>query len=287
MAEFAAARHRVVHARELRAFGISQPTITRWVVYGRLRREHHGVYVYGNGELSREGRLYAATVAIGHDAALSHISAAVLHGFWPYTVPWVIDVSVPRRVRSRRGIRVHQVTELPSPAVTTHLDIPVTTPARTIADLAATMYSDHGFRRVVHEAQVQEKVSVAQLRDEIRPGARGVGRIAAEIADGPKPTRSGFEDWAVELFRRPGFPPFQTNVHPPGTPDWVEVDVLFPAERLVIEVDGDRYHSTTFRRELDARKQAIVVAAGYRVLRVSEDEDEDAVAARVLLELGR
>src|SRR5207302_517771 len=109
------------------AFGISQPTITRWAARGRLRREHRGVYVYGNGELSQEGRLYAAAVAIGDEAAVSHISAAVLHGFWPYTAPRIVDVSVPRRVRSRRGIRVRQATDFP---VTTHLDVPVTGPAR-------------------------------------------------------------------------------------------------------------------------------------------------------------
>jgi hypothetical protein len=281
VAGFAGTRHRVVHVGELREMGISGSTVSRWIARGRLRREHRGVYVYGNGELTTEGRLYAAALAIGCEAAISHVSAAVLHGFWPYAAPSVIDVSVTRQVRCRRGIRVHQVTEFP---LTTHLDIPVTTAARTIVDLAASIYSDRSFRRVVHEAQVQNKVTIEQLQAEIRPGRAGAPRLAAEIADGPKPTRSGFEDFVVELLRRPDIPPFKTNVHPPGTPDWVEVDVLFPAERLVIEVDGDRYHSTRFRKESDRRKQVIVEAAGYRVLRVREQDD---VVARVLLELGR
>jgi very-short-patch-repair endonuclease len=55
----------------------------------------------------------------------------------------------------------------------------------------------------------------------------------------------------------------------------------------VIEVDGDRFHRTRFRREFDAHKQAIVEAAGYRLLRVCEDDGEADVAARVLLQLGR
>jgi very-short-patch-repair endonuclease len=194
----------------------------------------------------------------------------------------VIDVSVPRRVRSRRGIRVHHPADFP---ITTHLDIPVTTPARTIVDLAGTMYSDHGFRRVVHEAQVQNKVKIADLRDEFRPRCPGAARLAAEIADGARPTRSGFEDWAVEVLRRHDFPPFETNVHPPGTPNWVEVDVLFRAQKLVIEVDGDRYHSTPFRREFDARKQLILEAAGHRVLRVCEHDGEANVTARVQSQL--
>jgi hypothetical protein len=197
----------------------------------------------------------------------------------------VVDITVPRDVRSRRGIRVHEgVAEL-----ATHLSIPVTTPARTLLDLAATMYSDKAFRRVVHEAQVQERVTIKELKEQIgraRLRCPGAARLAAEIIDGPKPTRSGFEDWAVEVLRSHNFPPFETNAHPPGTPDWVEVDVLFRAQKLVIEVDGDRFHSTPFRRAFDARKQAIVEAAGHRVLRVSEDDDEAALVARVLLQLG-
>lgn len=279
VARFAAERHRVIHVRELRTFGISPSAVKRWVARGRLRREHRGVYVYGSGELSQEGKLYAAVLAIGNDAVLSHQSAAVLHGFWPYSVPWVVHVTVPRAVRSRRGIRVHQVAE--PPATSTQLGIPVTAPARTIADLAATMHSDNAFRRVVHEAQVQHEVTIAELRAELRPGAFGATRLAAEIAQGPAPTRSGFEDRVVELLRRHDLPPFETNVHPPGTPDWVEVDVLFRAERLVIEVDGGRYHSTPFRQEFDARKQAVVGAAGYRVLRVGEEDGEEDVLARV------
>ena len=287
VAGFAGARHRVIHVREFAALGISHGSITRWIARGRLRREHRGVYVYGGGELSLEGRLYAAAVAIGDDAAISHISAAVLHGFWPYAVPAVVDVTVPRDLRSRRGIRVHQVTESLERAVAIDFDIPVTTPARTIVDLAGTMYSDHAFRRVVHEAQVQRKVTIAELREEIRPRCAGAARLADEIAGGPKPTRSGFEDWVVEVLRRHDFPPFETNVHPPGTPDWIEVDVLFRAQKLVIEVDGDRFHSTQFRREFDARKQAMVESAGYRVLRVCEDDPEEVVVAGVLLQLGR
>jgi very-short-patch-repair endonuclease len=278
----------------LRALGISPSTIARWEARGRLRREHRGVYVYGSGDLSQEGRFYAAVLAIGDDALLSHISAAALHGFWPYRVPAVVDVTVPRKIRGWRSINIHRVAELPTSATTTHHGIPVTTAGRTLLDLAAIMYSDHAFRRVVHEAQVQKKVGITELQGELeraRPRFPGAARLAAEIADGPKPTRSGFEDWAVELLRRHDFPTFQTNAHPPGTPDWVEVDVLFAPQRLVIEVDGGRYHSTPFRRALDARKQEIVERAGYRVLRLgdedSEPEREADVVARVLLKLGR
>jgi very-short-patch-repair endonuclease len=54
--------------------------------------------------------------------------------------------------------------------------------------------------------------------------------------------------------------------------DWVEVDVLFAPQKVVIEVDGTNWHSTPFRRELDAYKQSLVEAAGHRVVRLIDDD---------------
>jgi very-short-patch-repair endonuclease len=276
VAQFVAGRHRLIRAAELRALGISRSTVSRWTARGRLQREHHGVYSYGGGQLSQDGRLYAALLAIGDDAALGRIAAALLGGFWPHGPPPTIDVIVPRHVRSRRGIRVHSVTELPSSSVMVVRGIPVTTPARTIVDLAGDLRSDWIFRRVVHEAQVQEKVTIAELWDELEgapANLHGRARLMTEIADGARPTRSGFEDWLVEVLRAGDYPPFETNAHPPGTPAWVEVDVLFREQKLVIEVDGGRWHNTPWRRALDARKQAILEAGGYRVIRLTEDDE--------------
>jgi very-short-patch-repair endonuclease len=269
----AARQNGLVTFLQLRRIGVSRAGIDRLVQTGRLFRVHRGVYVVGRRELSREGEFHAAVFAIGDGAVLSHFPAAAAWGFWPGRVQ-PVDVTVARRVASRPGIRVHQVIELPERAVTTHLGIPVTTVERAILDLAATMYSDRHFRRLVHEAQVQRLTDTRLLQIEIdhaRPRTRGVARLQAEIADGSKPTRSRLEDDVVELLRSNDFPPFETNAHVPGTPHWVEVDVLFESQRLVIEVDSDRYHGTPFRREFDARKQALIEAAGYRVIRLDED----------------
>jgi very-short-patch-repair endonuclease len=234
----------------------------------------------------------AAVLALGSDAVLSHFAAAALWECWTgRTTP--IDVTVPRKKRPRRGIRVHRVPALPTIATTIHRGIPITTPAQTILDLSGAMYSDRAFRRVVHEAQARKLVSVSTLQaaiDRARPRRPGIARLRTEIADGAKPTRSGLEDDMVEILRRNGVPSFETNVHVPGTPAWVEVDVLFRAQRLVIEVDGTRWHSTPFRRELDAYKQTLVEAAGHHVIRVTDDEvappEEPGTMTRVWQGLG-
>ncbi len=277
---------------QLRALGFSDAAIARLVALGRLHRIHRGVYAVGRRELSREGVFLAAVLALGAGAVLSHFAAAALWDCWTgRTSP--VDVTVPRKARAREGIRAHAVAELPATATTIHRGIPITTPAHTILDLAGSMYSDRAFRRVVHEALVRKLVDLAALRAEIDragPRCRGIPRVRAEIADGAKPTRSGLEDDMVDMLRRHDVPSFETNVHVPGTPDWVEVDLLFGAHRVVIEVDGEHWHSTPFRRELDTYKQSLVEAAGHRVIRLTDDDvtpkSETQTMARVWRALG-
>src|SRR5579862_9316799 len=128
----------VVGVEDLRALGFSESAISRRVRQGRLHRRYRGVYVVGRRELSQRGEFRAAVRAIGGDAALSHFAAAAVHGFWNgATTP--IDVTVPREIRSRHGIRVHTVAFLPDSAITVVDGLRVTTPEYAILALAGTM----------------------------------------------------------------------------------------------------------------------------------------------------
>jgi predicted transcriptional regulator of viral defense system len=90
--------------------------------------------------LRREAWWLAAVLAAGPGAALSYRSAAEL---------WVvrqsararIEVSVPRHRRSTARLEVH-VVELAPDEITIEDGIPVTTPARTLFDLAAVVSLD-------------------------------------------------------------------------------------------------------------------------------------------------
>jgi hypothetical protein len=250
---------------------------------GRLRRVHRAVYLYGGGEPTQDARLYAAAMAIGDDAVLGHIAAAAIDGYWPYAVPSVVDVIVPRHVGPRRGIRVHGVGELPPDAIKIVRGVSITTPAWTIIGPAGTTRKDYVFRRVVHEAQAQKKLAFADLATEFERAPqtiKGRARILTELRAGPTPTRSGFEDWTVELLRAGDFPQFVTTAHPPGTPPWVEVDIMFEDHGLVIEVDGGRWHDTPWRRERDERKRAVVRDAEYELLVLTDEDGEEANRSR-------
>jgi hypothetical protein len=293
VAALAGGQHHVVSFGELVSLGISSSGISRWAARGRLRRRHRGIYVYGGGDLTRDGEFFAAVRAIGDDAFLSDYGAAALWDFWSGT--WKpIDVTVARQVRSRSGIRVHSVAELPEHATTMRYGIPVTTAPWTILDLAAHEKRDRRLRRLVHEALAQERISEALIRREVArsPWHPGAKRALAEFKDGAKPTRSGDEDDLVELLRRHDAPPFDTLAHVPGTPPWVEVDVMFRHHPVVIELDAGPWHETPYRQEFDAFKRSLIADLNIEVLVLGDEDVRPAAEAETkrriwgLLELG-
>lgn len=267
MTDLAARRHGVVTAAQLRGFGLSKDAITRRIANGRLNLVHRGVYAVGHTDLSDHGLWLAAVYAAGHGAVLSHLSAACLWGFWtPRDADAkAIHVAVARHPRPRPGIHLHPVRALDPRDITQRHRIPVTTADRTLLDLSATL-TQRALRRTVHEALVQQRVSLPSLRAQLAHanGKRGTRRLAAILDDGAAPTDSELEDRFLELVTRYGLPRPLTKQVVAG----VKPDFLFPSG-LVVETDGALYHDTPMRRASDAEKQARLEAAGYPVLRVS------------------
>jgi len=217
IAALAARQHGVVAARQLKALGLARQTIADRVATGRLHRVHRGVYAVGHPVLGGHGRWMAAVLACGPRAALSHASAGALWGVRPNAARRP-DVSVPRSGGERPGLRVHRARSLSPDEVTTHRGIPVTTPARTVLDLA-------------------------------RPRT-------------PLP----------EDLPRPRSPhPARQPAHRAG-----RLDFLFPAQRLIVEAASWTYHRTRRRFERDRRRDAAHTLAGYRTLRFTDRDLENA-----------
>lgn len=164
----------------------------------------------GHRRLSVEGRWMAAVLACGDDAALSHRSAAALWGLAPRRGPPVgaggrIDVVVPHEAGGRRraGIRVHRSRVLPPGSVVWEDGIPVTNPARTIADV----------RRLASATEVRAMVRKAEVLG-----------LKTELAPRVEPTRSELEDLFLAFCERYGFPAPLVNRKIAGR----EVDFSWP-----------------------------------------------------------
>ncbi len=273
VAEIAARQHGLATREQLQAAGLGDGAIALRVRNGRLHRVHQGVYAVGHARLTTESRLMAAVLSAGPGAVLSHRAAALLWGLIPQ-IGAAVDVTAPRKLKSRRGLRFHLTAGLRRDEVTRNAGIPVTGPARTLLDPASTRTDDRVLRRAVREALVQRRVDSEALRAQTDRafGRRGAARLAAMLATGSHATRSELEDRTLELLTAGGLPAPLVNAPIRVGSHRYEADFLFADRRLVIEADGARFHDTPLARRDDRERQAALEAAGYRVMRVTWEQ---------------
>jgi very-short-patch-repair endonuclease len=269
IATLAGRQHGVASRRQLRHLGLSDDAIDRRIAAGRLHRLHRGVYAVGHTVIGARGRWMAAVLACGDGAALSHEAAAALWGIRRRDAAR-IDVTVPTTAgRSQRpGLRIHRTRMLRPDEVTAADGIPVTTPARTLLDLAATLDTD-ALKRALDRAEILELTdyptldAVARAHPE-HPGSTRLRRTLRTYVAGTV-TRSSLEELFLALCRRHGLPAPRVNAYVCG----FEVDFLFDEQRLVVETDGWRYHGTRQAFERDRDRDATLLLEGYRTLRVT------------------
>jgi Protein of unknown function (DUF559) len=269
----AAGQWSVLSLDELRACGLSRNAVAVRVTRGWLHPWYRGVYAVGHANPPLEGRFLAAVKACGPDAVLSHFSAAALLGLvrWDGRPPEVTVVGSATRVQ--RGIRVHRTEALDPVDVGLHQGITITSPARTLVDLAGAL-DYRRLRRVVRQAQSLRHVDVRQLAEAVarlgpRRGARNLRRI---LATGPAPTRSELEDTVLDLIIGGNLehPDVNVPLMLDGRP--VIPDFRWPRQSLVVEADGAAWHDNRLSREDDAERQALLEAHGERILRVTWEQ---------------
>lgn len=180
-----------------------------------------------------------------------------------------IDVTSPgRRGTTSARIRHHRVRHLP-PADTTKLDqIPVTTVARTLFDLAEV--SDRSaLERAFEAAERRELLDMEAVRLTCRrnPGRRAHRQLRSLLPSLSRvePIRSELERLFHRVCRLSNLPRPQVNARVGR----FEVDAFWPDAGLVVEVDGWEFHRTRAAFERDRARDAALIVAGYRVIRIT------------------
>jgi very-short-patch-repair endonuclease len=262
-------QHGVITRGQLLECGLSRQAIKHRVKRGRLHPVWRTVYAVGRPALTREGRWMAAVLRSGEGAVLSHASAAALWGVG--TDRDEIEVSIPmsRSVRAA-PIRVHRRRSLRQTDITTERGIPVTSPLRTVVDLAVRL------DRLALEAVVNDLDGLGLIGPEaLRAGLDGLGRESGvarlrRTLDRHtfRLTESRLERRFLPIARRAGLPTPLTQQLVNG----YRVDFLWPELGLVVETDGLRYHRTAAQQARDRRRDQAHVAAGLTVLRFTHDQ---------------
>ena len=278
IARLAATQDGLFSQRQVVAAGGDYELIRNRRRSGRWLRVVRGVYRFPGSALDARQLARAAVLAGPDGAVASHRTAAALWeipGFRPGPVECLVPA--PRSHRSRLS-RAHNTNALPAHHVVTLGTIAVTTPARTLFDLAGRL---HPVRvgRAVDNALSMRLTSAPQLHrmlDELAASGRnGISTMRALLAERPPhlpAPESATEARFLVLLSRAGLPAPRRQVDLGGD-EWVgRVDFYYPDHGLVIEIDSDRFHGALLDARNDARRDAAFAALDLRTLRVTDHE---------------
>ena len=267
LAELAKRQCGVVSARQLAQIGFPKATISEAVGQGRLHPIYRSVYAVGHEALSWEGRCVAAVLG-NEPAVASHITAAWIWGLLR-TRPGTFHLTAPTRRHRKKLVVVHFGRLAPDDRIVVD-GIPVTSPARTVLDLAP----DESVRDI---GRLLDRARERRLLDRRRfdallartRGHRGHARLAAALrAYTPElaTLRSDLERRFRRLVLAAGLPTPQTNVVVEG----YELDCYWEAEGFAVELDVYATHGSPGSFEADREREDDLLLAGIELIRVTD-----------------
>lgn len=270
--QLASGQRGVISLQQLRAIGVSEDCIHRRVRSGFLIKLAPKVYRVAGAPRCWEQRAAAAALWVGELGAVSGPTAAALHRLDGFGPPHVIDVTTTRPLRSRsRLVRVHVTPYWLDCDRVAVSGIAATSAERTLIDIA----------RSAHE----ERAEIA-LEDAVRRRLTTTAAIARRLADLPSnqlgrsslmkmlqergaspPADSALEVKVARMLREWGYPrPIRQKVLDDEGRFVGRVDLVFPENRLVIEVDGFRHHDGRAVFDHDRSRRNALVAMGWVVM---------------------
>jgi very-short-patch-repair endonuclease len=269
-------QHAVIsHAQAIKA-GLTRAAVSRRVGAGRWERLLPRVYRFGGAPATGRQGMMAATLWAGHGALLSYRAAGVLHRFEGVFADG-LEVSASRRLRSG-PVLVHfapPFTALDRAVVDA---IPVTSPTRTLIDLAGVLDLDD-LELALEDALRRGLTTRARLGYRLRElegrgrGGCGALRRLLEERQGRRHSGSAQEARLRRLLIRAGLPrPIaQHEIRIRGRLI-ARVDLAYPDFRIAIEYDSDRWHSGRRRRESDLERRNRITGLGWHVVHVTSAE---------------
>lgn len=271
IARIAARQYGVFTFDQALACGFTPDTIAYRLKTGRWRRLHRAVYLLVGTEMSFMTRAQGGVLAGGPAAVTSFLTAGVLYQAEGLR-PSMIEITVPTSRSARiKDLVVHHV-DLPRADKAEVMRIPVTTPSRTIIDLASSLEDDpledalHSFvrRRMVDPGALEERVQSMR-----RKGLSGPKKLL-KLLQGltfDNVSGSGRENKVRRLLVRAGVeaPTRQFTITDEYGNFVARPDLCYPNHRVYIEYDGG-HHMEPKRRARDLERQNQLSAIGWRPL---------------------
>ena len=272
-------QHGLITRDQALGAGLTERGVRYLVRSGRLVRVGPCLYGTPGHRESWVRELWAAWLHAGRGAWVSHHSAGRLHSFGECEAGRVQLIVTDRRRHPPEGTRWFRLDDLEPSDVTEKDGLPVTTPARTVVDLAGVVHVAR-LRLLVERGAVERQftlehvgATLARVRRKGKPGVRALSLVLDELGPGGDLPRSELErlvDHAIVLSGVPA----PVHEHPlPGT-GAVQgfVDRCWPDVRLIVEADGRRWHDRRQQMVRDNQRTLQAQAAGYEVSRFTWEQ---------------
>lgn len=267
------ARLGVIDRRRLLRAGVTDREIAGRIERGSLRTVQPGVYATFGTRLGYDGRLLAACCAAGTGAVVSHRSALALWGLLDGEP--ALELTVPRTGHpAPRRTLVHRPLDLRARDVTTHREVPVTNPMRSLLDAGAVLDPPQvaeAVERALHRRLVTVKGLRVTLHDLGRRGRSGTATLRDHLdrrALGDDRPESLLEPLMARLLLADlGIGPveYQPTLRLDGRV--LRPDFLVALAKVIVEVDGLDAHSSREALDHDLARQNLLIRHGFVVLR--------------------
>lgn len=280
----------LVSRGQLLCAGLDSSAIGWLLAMRRLLPVHRGVYAVGHDAPNELGAETAALLAVRDGGLLSHHTAAIL---WNLTAPdpvtdGVIHVTVHGSPGGKPdGVLVHRSKLLTTRDLRVRHGLPITSPARVLLDRAPAA-TPRELERMLDQGLVGRVMRLSDVTELLRRCGRHRGRARLQaVLDQHTTTtftRSEAEERFRALVREAQLPQPLINVRRHG----YEIDFLWPAQGVAVEIDGFAFHRTPRRFERDHRKDAVLRDAAIAVTRITWRQLQDeplAVIARLAADL--
>ena len=269
-------QHGCLSLAQAEACRLSKKAIRGRVATKRWKKLLPGVFVVNGAPGTWEQRLFAAVLWVGEGAAVSGAAAAALWEL-PGFRRGPVEISHPGTKQGRSGVAVRRVTLRPSDIM--HLGvIPVTTPPRTLADIAGRI-GDRALDVALHHCLHHRLTTIEALRETAEEQARqrnaGAARMRRALeaySASERPAASPLEAAVARRLRKAGLPPPRRQHEVVTSGGRRYLDFAWPDARIAVEVDGYRWHSSRTAWENDRTRLAELRRMGWTVIHVTHGD---------------
>jgi very-short-patch-repair endonuclease/predicted transcriptional regulator of viral defense system len=272
VASIAARQHGLVTREQIRATGLSDQQLRTLRRTGVLAVIEPRIYAVTGAPRSWEQALFGKVLAGGSLVIAGARSAAGLWRLDRFRRQHMDLLAPAPAARRVPGARVHETNDLRSRDRTVLEGIPVSTPARTILDVAryvsparlGAMLDDAVRRDLTTYLEVQERF--AELAARGRNGIATVREVLSTRPDGATVPDSPLEDDVRTLLRRAKLPEPVLHFRVDCDELTYVLDLAWPEQLVALECDGFRFHRTPAQLDWDDRRRTALSLRGWLVL---------------------